>query len=108
MKAAKLLLVILVLCSLNVHSQTRKNLIGIGGGFSYPGKAYRSNNAIGLGLNIKGEHFFSSKFSGLAILHTRENWCIGMALRMKISPSGLLCLVPDFLLRDFTWNFRRV
>jgi len=68
MKAAKLLPVILVSYSLNVHSQTRKNLIGIGGEFSYPGKAYRSNNAIGFGLNIKGEHFFSSKFSGLATI----------------------------------------
>src|SRR4030095_7055592 len=66
MKTAKPLLVIVVFYSLNAHSQTRKNLIGIGAEFSYPGRAYRSNKAIGLGLNIKGEHFFSSQFSGLA------------------------------------------
>jgi hypothetical protein len=66
MKTAKPLIVILIFSSLHAHSQTRKNFLGIGGEFSYPVHAYQSNKAIGLGLNIKGEHFFSSKFSGLA------------------------------------------
>jgi hypothetical protein len=48
-----------------VCSQPRKNLIGIGGEVSYPVYAYESNEAVGLGINIKGEHFFGSKFSGL-------------------------------------------
>lgn len=65
MKTAKPLFVILLFCSTNLYSQT-KNLIGIGGEVGYPVSAYESNKAIGLGINVKGEHFFAPQFSGLA------------------------------------------
>jgi len=66
MRTITLFVATTIFCSSGLHSQPRKNLLGIGGEVSYPVHAYESNEAIGIGINIKGEHFFSPKFSGLA------------------------------------------
>ena len=67
MNRMKIFLVIFLLYSVHAYSQSRKNLIAIGGEIGFPAhQPFQSNKAVGFGVNIKGEHFFSNRFSALA------------------------------------------
>jgi hypothetical protein len=67
MHLTKTLLAILLFYSLNGYSQPKKNLFAIGAEISLPAhQPFQSNKATGLGINMKGEHFFSNNFSALA------------------------------------------
>ena len=67
MNLIRTFLVTLILYSVQGYSQPQKNLIAIGGEIGFPAhQPFQSNKAIGMGINIKGEHFFSNKFSSLA------------------------------------------
>lgn len=57
--------VMLCLISLSINAQAKKNLLYAGVEFAIPAhQPFQSNKANGYMVNLKGEHFFSSSFSG--------------------------------------------